>query len=182
MPGFASSLLEAAWVAAPPERCCLWHQLRGDGCRWVCCFALPLPHPRAGIKASSCWLRAGGIYLYWEDWESVIELSIATWMLWRGRFPLPSPGLMLLFPSHGAGRVALAFGGGMRLPVLTALTKPPGAGAACVQVCKPAAKRQQHLLKEPARREQPWAPRCLIAARQRGARPRGTASTSPPNW
>lgn len=90
----------------------------------------------------------------------------------------PSLRLVLLFPSHGAGRAASAFGGRTRLPVLTVLTKPPGARAAR----KPAAKRQKHLLKEPARRQQPRAPRRLITARQRAARPHGIASTSPPNW
>lgn len=40
--------------------------------------------------------------------------------------------------------------GERHFPMLAALTKRPGAGAAGVQACEPAARRQKHLLNEPS--------------------------------
>lgn len=115
MPGFASPLpglrdasigtsqgvMDASGFAARPPHC---------------------PHPGAGIKASSCWHGAGGVYLYWEDWASILKSSTSERPLWGGRCSLLLPGLISLFPSQGAG----SFGGRTPLPLLTALTKPPG--------------------------------------------------------
>lgn len=51
-----------------------------------------LPRPWAGIEASHSRRGPGGIYLHWQDWESVIKLSIAVRPLRRGGCSLPSRG------------------------------------------------------------------------------------------
>lgn len=83
MCGFASSLLEGCLGRGAPERCFDWHQPRGDGRLRVCCSSPPAALIHG--QASSCCLRAAGFYRYWEDWESIIKLSVAKWPLWRGR-------------------------------------------------------------------------------------------------
>lgn len=101
-----------------------------DAPRFAALCARLLPHPWAGIEASRSWPGPGGIYLHWQDWESVIKLSIAKRPLRRGGRSPPPRGLTSLFPSHSAGRAASASGVRTRLPVRTVLTKPPGAQAA----------------------------------------------------
>lgn len=144
-------------------------QLRGDGLPSHC------PHPRAGTGPATL-LRAGGIYLYWEHWESIMKLSITQWPPGRGSCSLPSQRLTLLFTSHSTGQAASAFGEGAYLPVLPVLTKSLGAW----ENYKPVAKRQKRVLKEPAGREQPWA---LIShdSTAVGTRPRSITDTLPPN-